>query len=187
MTRKTPSTVWVLGAAALVLMAAAASAELINDKREAPTVTIEQSGVQQQRPTIAEATEAMDAAIADLEPVLFDVIPADQWRQRREPYTIACTGHETQGEYSGPMYTAAGHYLTAESRQQIQTVLAEHGFTTRSELPLDSGHAMADFINDFGDMITISSIGATETGRGGASYGGRTSCHEGFDREAHRS
>lgn len=180
-----------LGAAALGLMLAAGCTPTTNDQPEDTTVSTEQSrpggeqtgreaAASQERPTLDEATETMDAAIAALEPVLFAHIPAAKWEERRESYSTSCASADTVGRYASALYTAVGEYLTEDMWPELEAVLTEHGFAARSELPLKSGNAMVDFFNDVGDTITLSSTADSAYGPGGAGYGGETNCHEGY-------
>ena len=193
-----------LGAAALGLMLAAGCAQTTNDQPEDTTVSTQQSrpgsdqtgeasreqpasgeasdqtGVDQERPTLDEAIATMDAAIAALEPVLFAHIPAEKWEERREGYSTSCNSSDTVGRYASALYTSVGEYLTADMWPELEAVLTEHGFAARSELPLSGGNAMVDFINSVGDTISLSSTADSAYGPGGAGYGGQTGCYEGY-------
>lgn len=187
-----------LGGASVVLLLAAGCAEpQADNNREDPTVTseqgpgqpgAEQAGSEQpaQRPTLDEAATALEAAIAALEPVLFESIPAEEWEESIGGYRVGCSAGDSQGRYHHPLTTAAAKYLVEGSWPRIEQTLAEHGFTSASAVPLEGGNAFVYFYNSVGDSITVSSIGRGPGADGGAGYGGKTRCHEGYERSEER-
>lgn len=137
------------------------------------------------QPSFDESVSTMDATLDALGDVLHEVIPPEAWEERRAGARIGCD-EENHGRYSGPQYLAPGHYIPAQTWPQIESVLAEHGFLPATSMPLEGGSAMVQFMNDFGAMVTVSSMEATAKGRGGSGYAGKTKCHEGFTRESNR-
>lgn len=137
------------------------------------------------QPSFDESVSTLNATLDALENVLHEVIPPEAWEPSGDGARIGCD-EENHGRYSGPQYLAPGHYIPAQTWPQIESTLAEHGFLPASSMPLEGGSAMVQFMNDFGAMVTVSSMEATAKGRGGSTYDGKTKCHEGFTRESNR-
>lgn len=144
-----------------------------DDKEVAP--------VAEPRPTLAEARDGLTAALAAIEPVLYESIPAEEWKRVGDSYQNGCDT-ATQGRFVTSNYLVSARYLSEGAWPRIEQALAQHGFRSGSAVPLGGGSGFVHFLNDFGDEITVSSIQPGDGRKGGSGYSGETSCHEGYVR-----